>query len=402
MTNLKKAEDLYLRGFNGECIKNETGITIQSLLGQLRANGVKYSKEDIRNYQYAYILNNFSKDDVIDAYSWISKTFPDVEKAQRSKIINVLGCGFGEYPKVFRKILGDAVYSELRNKYWKSKQSDTVMKKYGVSNVFDKKVVDKFVSEDSLTKRRIKRTDTLLRRYGVEHPNQHEVFCKKMILSSKNTFLDKYGVDNPMKNSNIAKVSVQHRQETMLRKYGVANSAEDPCILNKIWESRKRNKTMNTSRPETKMYECLVNIYGQEDVVHNSIIDKRYPYRVDFYIKSRDLFIELNGSFVHQNHWFDADDPMDISLAQKYECLMRKCELNNRTRSKYRRVLETWLSSDLQKREIAKSCNLNYLVFWDGSSVSENGVSVPRLKDFYEWLDNGAPDSNQWHKENTY
>ena len=33
MTDLKKAEDLYLRGFNGNYIKNETGITIQSLLG---------------------------------------------------------------------------------------------------------------------------------------------------------------------------------------------------------------------------------------------------------------------------------------------------------------------------------------------------------------------------------
>ena len=64
-------------------------------------------------------MNNFSKNDVIEAYSWISKSFPDLEKAQRSKSINVLGCGFGEYPKVFKKILGDDVYSKIRNENWK-------------------------------------------------------------------------------------------------------------------------------------------------------------------------------------------------------------------------------------------------------------------------------------------
>ena len=402
MTDLKKAEDLYLRGFNGNYIKNETGITIQSLLGQLRSNGIKYSKEDIRNYQYDYILNNFSKDDVIEAYAWISKSFPDVEKAQRSKSINVLGCGFGEYPKVFKKILGDDVYSKIRNENWKLKQSNTLMDKYGVSNVFDKRVVDKFLSKDSLSKRQAKRTATMLARYGVEHPNQNELFVQKMLQSSKKTFLDKYGVDNPMKNPKVAAISVERRQATMLDRYGVANSAEDPIILNKIWEARKLNKTMNTSKPESKMHEYLVDIYGESDVIHDSIIDDRYPYRVDFYIKSRDLFIELNGSFVHQNHWFNKNDPMDVDLSEKYRGLMELRNSEGKPNSKYKRIIETWLGSDLEKRELARLNNLNYLVFWDGLSVKRDNVLIPRLNDFHDWLDEGMPDPKNWRKENTY
>ena len=114
MTNLKDAEILYLKGFNGTYIKNKSGISIQSLLKRLLSKGIKYNKEDIRNYQVQYIKDNYSLDDVERAYYDIVNGYDNLERAQKGKHIMVLGCGFGEYPKVFREILGKDKYKDLR------------------------------------------------------------------------------------------------------------------------------------------------------------------------------------------------------------------------------------------------------------------------------------------------
>lgn len=43
---------------------------------------------------------------------------------------------------------------------------------------------------------------------------------------------------------------------------------------------------------------CVAAYFGKTDVLRNVCVDNRYPYHVDFYVKSHDLFIELNGDFV--------------------------------------------------------------------------------------------------------
>ena len=65
---LNKAKDLYLRGFNGEYIKRRTGISMQSLLKQLRAAGETFTKADIISYQVAYISGKYGVADVEVAY----------------------------------------------------------------------------------------------------------------------------------------------------------------------------------------------------------------------------------------------------------------------------------------------------------------------------------------------
>lgn len=402
MNKLKKAEDLYLRGFKSEYIKRRTNISIQSLLKQLLSQNIKYTKEDIIKYQIEYIRNKYTVDDVINAYIKISETFDNLEKASQRKEIICLGCCFGQYGKVFRDIIGVDKYNEIRNKCWLRKQQQKMIEKYGVSNIFDKQTFDKYVSEDAIIKGRIKRSNTMIERYGVEHPNQNKEICNKMMRTMQNTCIEKYGAISPIQNAEIAKKSSKNRQKTMMLKYGAANSVEVSEIRNKIFDARTKNNTVNTSKPEELLYELLCEKFGKENILRNKIIDERYPYHVDFYVKSLDLFIELNGDKCHNNHWFDPNNERDVQIVKSWEENMIRLEKQNNKKSKYRKYINTWTITDVDKRQKARNNKIHYLVFWDGSCYSKNKKQIPKLRDYYEWCDAGCPMPENWRKENTY
>lgn len=402
MTKLDKATDLYLRGFNGEYIKQRTGISVQSLLKQLLSKCIKYDKNDIISYQVLYIKSKYTIDDVIEAYKYIITTFGYNESMIKGKKIHVLGCGFGNYTKVFKQVLGDDVYFSLKNELWYTKQSSIVKERYGVTNIFDKSTFSNFVSDAAIAEGRVKRQQTLIERYGISDINKYEPFLDKMRESQRVTFMAKYGVDNPMKVSNIAKLSAQRRQKVMLKKYGVANSVQSSELMDKIFKSRKKNNTMNTSLPETTMHRMLIDIFGEHDVCYNEIIDDRYPYHVDFYIRSRDLFIELNGDISHGGHWFDENNVSDRHKLESYVNNMECIESETGRASKYRAMIKTWTIKDPEKRHMAQLNRLNYLVFWDGSCKSVKGKRVAKLTDFKKWIEDRYPDSFDWNKNNTY
>ena len=402
MGQFNKAVDFYLRGFNSQYIKRRTGISMQSLLKQLLAKGVKYTKDDIVEYQISYIAERYSISEIEDAYRKMSATYKDPYKASRGRHIVMLGCGFGQYARVLKAILGDDAYKRLRNECWQKKQVATVQAKYGVSNVFEKETFDKFVTKEAIARGRVKRTDTMLMRYGVEHPNDNPMIRAKMQAQLEATNMKRYGVPNAMQNPEIARKSAHLRQKAMLDKYGAKNSVEVKAIRDKIFANRKQNKTLNTSRPEVALGELLVAYFGENDVQHNVVVDNRYPYHVDFYIKSLDLFIELNGDRCHNDHWFDESNLRDRQILRSWEENMLRIEQETGRVSRYRNYIKTWTQSDVAKRLSAKKHNLNYLVFWDGSCRTENKKQIPNLSDVYAWFDAGCPMPSDWLPENTY
>lgn len=402
MGKFEKAVDFYLRGFNSQYIKRRTDISMQSLLKQLLAKGISYTKEDIIAYQIAYIRERYTIAEIEDAYRKMSATYEDPYKASRGRHVLMLGCGFGKHAPVLKAILGEAPYNRLRDECWRKKQVATVQSKYGVSNVFEKSTFDQFVTEEAVTKGRVKRTETMLEKYGVEHPNQNPVILSKMLKKVESTNIERYGVASPMQNPEIAKKSAQRRQETMLKKYGAKNSVEVKAIRDKIFENRKKNKTLNASKPEIALGELLVAHFGEEDVASNIVVDNRYPYHVDYYIKSLDLFIELNGDRCHNDHWFDPSNPRDLQILRSWEENKERLEQKTGKPSRYRKFIKTWTVTDVEKRRAAKEHQLNYLVFWDGSCRQENKKQVPVLSDTYAWFDAGCPLPMDWLPENTY
>lgn len=135
----------------------------------------------------------------------------------------------------------------------------------------------------------------------------------------------------------------------------------------KIHETKKKNGSYRISKPEQKMYSLLVDKFGVNDVFSQYKCE-RYPFVCDFYIKSLDLFIELNAFWTHGRHWFNSCNSDDLKEVQR---IKEQIQLGKRLYNSY---LHTWTVSDVKKRNIAKQNGLNYLVFWDND-----------LSDFYVW-----------------
>jgi hypothetical protein len=141
-------------------------------------------------------------------------------------------------------------------------------------------------------------------------------------------------------------------------------------VQRKIIETKIKRGTINSSKPEKIAYSLLVKKFGENDVKVQYNQDDRYPFNCDFYIKSLDLFIELNISWLHGFHWFDATSSDDLLRLQ--ELLVRADE----SKPMYERAVYIWTYDDLRKKYIAEQNHLNYIVFWDND-----------LKDFQNWLE---------------
>ena len=93
-----------------------------------------------------------------------------------------------------------------------------------------------------------------------------------------------------------------------------------------------------------------------------------YPFKCDFYVKSLDLYIEYNGHWTHNNHFYDKNNKIDIDELNRW-IEKSKC-------SKYYEIaVKVWSQRDVLKYETAISNNINYIVFWDYN-----------LLDFKKWI----------------
>lgn len=402
VSKFDKAVEFYLRGFGSTYIKQRTGISMQSLLKQLRAQGVTYTKDDIMAHQVAYITARYERTDIEAAYFAEMSRHDDPYKASRGRRVTMLGCGFGDYAKVLRRIIGDDGYAEIRNTAWSKKQRETMQERYGVTNAFEKEVFSGFASDEAIQAGRVKRTATMLERYGVEHPNQNPAIRDKMMVARDATNLERYGSVNAMQNPTVAAKSADVRQRVMLQRYGRKNSVEVKAIRDKIFDARKKNKTLNTSNAEQALGVMLREKFGEADVLHNVVVDERYPYRVDYYIKSLDLFIELNGDKCHNDHWFDPCSKRDAQIVRAWTENAERLERDGQVRSRYRKYIRTWTVTDVAKRQSAHDNDLNYLVFWDGGTKQRNKRRIATLMDAHDWFEAGCPSPRDWRVENTY
>lgn len=229
-----------------------------------------------------------------------------------------------------------------------------------------------------------RRIATSQSRYGVDHPSQRASFRQSV---------SQYMTD-PENQRRIRAKTVATNQE----RYGVAyftqlpehrleqsHRMSDPAHQRRILSTKRENGTLSTSSSEDALYGLLVEYANQHDmtVVRQYRDEKRYPFAVDFYIPERDLFIELNGSWSHGGHWYEADREMDQRTVQTW--------LKKGKKSKYYRVaLETWIKRDVRKREAARKAQLNYVTLWDG---------LESLFDAHLWFALGAPDGRDWECE---
>lgn len=117
-------------------------------------------------------------------------------------------------------------------------------------------------------------------------------------------------------------------------------------------ETKRKNNTFNTSSNEDHFYNALKAVYGVENIIRQ-YKDTRYPFNCDFYIKDKDLFIELNLNWTHGKKPFigDAEDLKVLNL----------WKTKAKTSNYYAAAIKTWTERDPLKFKIAKENNLQYL-----------------------------------------
>lgn len=290
-----------------------------------------------------------------------------------------------------------------RSEIAKRKRKQTCLTKFGAVNnlvtpeqlkrtkqlMLDKYGVESYTQTEEYRK---KTKQTSLKKYGVDCYAKTGEFkirigshLETILNKSKQACLEKYGVDYYMQSDEFKRymqkyiannrTDIQNKaKNTCLTKYGAEyyfNSTEYKAklpaikemlaakrneIQQKGYETKRKNGTFNASRPEDDFYELLVERFGADDVARQHK-DARYPFACDFYVKSKDLFIELNLSWTHGGHPFDANDASDAEKLRNWQIKAEKSKY-------YANAIKTWTARDANKLICAKSSSLNYEAFY--------------------------------------
>lgn len=308
------------------------------------------------------ILTKYTKESFIDFY----KNHTQKETLEFYKIPNL---------KVLRKILEQFEYdfsipkpSKFKGKtaarshesYLKGgqKSSETQKKSWENKSEAEKqawrdKMKDSHASEDFKQK---------IKQINIDYWNnlsKEERNKENKIRSEKNKKYRKSNKDDILKRTketNIKKYGVDNFTKTKKYKEIIAQEDNLKQRNEKTYKTKTKNNSWNYSEPENIYYKLLINKFGNNNII-KQYKDSRYPFFCDFYVKSLDLFIELNLTWNHGNHLFNKNSKED---QQTLEALKEKAK----TSKYYANVVNTWAIRDPLKFQTAKKNNLNYKAFY--------------------------------------
>ena len=220
------------------------------------------------------------------------------------------------------------------------KISQTCINKFGVDSPLKNKEV----------REKIKQTN--IQKYGVDNLFKNDIIKEKI----KQTNIQKYGVDNPLKNKEIR----EKIKQTNIQKYGVDN----PLKNKEIWKKSQDNRQISSkSKLENNFLNYLKLKYEPDDII-TQYKSKEYPYYCDFYIKSINLYIEIQGHWTHNDHPFDINNLNDQQIMN----IWRTKSLSDKY---YKNALNTWTIKDVEKRNTAIQNNLNYLEIFGKTDLNK-------------------------------
>lgn len=229
----------------------------------------------------------------------------------------------------------------------KNKIKTTCLERYGTTSPLSNKEI------------REKGKKTCLERYGTEYPCKCETVKEK----TKQTNLKRYGAISGMKTAKV----LNKNKNAQFNHYGTwyLSSKENKKFLEthtkeinlKRYNTKKKNHTFSTSKIEESFYKFLIEKYGQDDVIrqYKSV---EYPFLCDFYVKSLNLYIEINAFWSHGRHPFNPLNEYDLKLVESWKSKNTKM---------YTKAIETWTIRDPKKLKVAKENHLNYLAIYSNN-----------------------------------
>lgn len=145
-----------------------------------------------------------------------------------------------------------------------------------------------------------------------------------------------------------SKVIKKERELSLSKKYGVTNVSQRPEVIGKIYKTKNKNKTLNSSIHEEFITVMIETIF--DDVVTH-YKSKEYPYSCDYYIPSCKMYLEYQGFWTHGLEPYDG-----YNVPEKWK-------IKAETSIFYKNAIDSYIR-DSKKRLIAHENNLNYLEIW--------------------------------------
>lgn len=322
----------------------------------------KLTKAISLEYRLNYVRKHFSDTDVeITISDYIRNARMD---GQRWQGVDLFDCRFNgkEYVPAFKALLGATRYKEISEAARVAKMEESQIDLYGGVGLAGKS-----------TREHAQQTN--LRRHGGRNVMDDQDVRDRLAVTNT----EKYGGLSPFSSVDVkAKVF-------RIRHSDVADELDRMKAAGKV-----RQDVVVDSVQELRMLKLLCHQFSVDDVYTQygpTQADDRYPFHCDFYIKSIDLFIELNAYYSHGKHWFDPKSSDDQALADKWRSTGSRLNLE---------AADVWTMRDPKKRQAAKANRLRYLVFWDNDNA---------LSDVVEWLTRYHGDFESFvndHPENTY
>lgn len=176
-----------------------------------------------------------------------------------------------------------------------------------------------------------KREKTMLERYGNKSFTATKEFQDKFTANC----LKKYGVKSHLEVPEI----LNKIRATCLEKYGQEAFAGSEAhkskldyqeIVKKAWKTKLKNKRLKniSSKQEEGMYFLLCEEFGSKDIVRGQKILNQF---VDFYIKSLDVYVQIDGIY-----WHGLNRPLEVIKNSNtrhdkkiYKQVLRDRQLNN-------------------------------------------------------------------------
>lgn len=145
----------------------------------------------------------------------------------------------------------------------------------------------------------------------------------------------------------------------------------------KRYYTLKKNKTFHASKIEKEYKKLLISIFGSNDI-ETEYVDVRYPFKCDFYVRSKDLFIELNIFPTHGKHPFDSLSEEDI---QELQSLQKKPQTYINHKGKQIKSwaavkIYVWTIYDVLKQKIAQENNLNYRCYYSEKEAFDDLINL--------------------------
>lgn len=342
-------QDLLLRGFSREYILDKTGTDVG-----YHGNAMKKELKGIDRvaYKVEFVKSNYTNDEICAV---LNEYAAGIDAAIVLDRLGLAGVNIIKLNVLFKGLGLSDEFKDADKKHRKGIMKQGMLDKYGVDNPFK---LDEFQAIAAETRKE---------KYGAEY-----TLVSGSVLSdaARATFAEHMQDDAFRKELNEKKCA------TNIALYGVPHVVQSPVFQAKMNATKHKNGTFNSSNIEEciKAFDIFKSQYNK---------DSRYPYLCDFYDKDRDLFIEVNASWVHGCHWYDIEK--DANLISSWQA--------KSTDSKYySHAVKVFTQSDVKKRNIARANNLNYVTLWDSDGMDADlwlAMGMPLGKDWereYSWL----------------